>query len=357
MPFEELPSAAEYPSYYQITAKPLALDTVDRRVAQGEYATLEAFVDDVVLIAHNALQFNAPRSAIYNSAVRLVEALADGVAVPARVGKPVAEARDRKRPLNEATTGPADVMVELTGAAADAVAVEAEQLRTALAELARIGAIPARTVLSFGKHMAVLGPDGVFRDELAAPVPALAVMRQIIAAGGYGMYGWAPVSIGGLTIAQLRVRADPRCHRRELEMELETPARFMLWRTEAEYPAWLATRKTHWRRVRLLHRKARVADTKLQRSTKRRTPSSSSQAGATPAAPAVDTATPALPVPSMDGKQRIFALAAALQCSPPVRTLAESAYLSDRIGFAAYFSDSFTGTQLVRLCLWWEIAV
>jgi len=66
--FEEEPNIQLYPSYYDLVAKPIALDTVDRRTMQFRYRDESQFLDDLGLLRNNAYAFNAEGSLVRNFA-------------------------------------------------------------------------------------------------------------------------------------------------------------------------------------------------------------------------------------------------------------------------------------------------
>ncbi|KAK3837328.1 MAG: Bromodomain-containing protein [Linnemannia gamsii] len=69
--FLELPSAKEYPDYYDEITKPIAIGDIEEKVDQGEYPTLEGFEKDVNQMFDNAKQYNAEGSDVYLDAEEL----------------------------------------------------------------------------------------------------------------------------------------------------------------------------------------------------------------------------------------------------------------------------------------------
>ncbi|ORX88041.1 hypothetical protein K493DRAFT_411109 [Basidiobolus meristosporus CBS 931.73] len=70
--FIELPSRKEYPEYYEVTEKPMALSAIQRRIKKG-YNSFEAFDRDLKLVFENALSFNEKRSQVYKDAKILLK--------------------------------------------------------------------------------------------------------------------------------------------------------------------------------------------------------------------------------------------------------------------------------------------
>ncbi|KAI8873847.1 Bromodomain-containing protein, partial [Ramicandelaber brevisporus] len=63
--FRSLPSAEDYPDYYQIIKKPIALDTISGKANASEYESLNAFLADVELMCRNAQLYNAEESQVF----------------------------------------------------------------------------------------------------------------------------------------------------------------------------------------------------------------------------------------------------------------------------------------------------
>lgn len=66
--FETLPDRDDYPDYYEVIVKPIAIDTVQKRAERGTYKTLEAVRDDVHLMCENAFEYNEAGSEVYEDA-------------------------------------------------------------------------------------------------------------------------------------------------------------------------------------------------------------------------------------------------------------------------------------------------
>lgn len=69
--FVELPSKEEYPDYYEIMKKPIALNTIRERIDNDEYKSVDEFQADLKLIADNAKTYNRKGSQVYRDAVEL----------------------------------------------------------------------------------------------------------------------------------------------------------------------------------------------------------------------------------------------------------------------------------------------
>ncbi|KAF9084728.1 hypothetical protein BGX23_010265 [Mortierella sp. AD031] len=63
--FLELPSAKEYPDYYDEIKQPIAIGDIEEKIDQGEYSTMESFEKDINLMFDNAKQYNAEGSDVY----------------------------------------------------------------------------------------------------------------------------------------------------------------------------------------------------------------------------------------------------------------------------------------------------
>jgi len=58
----------EYPDYYQLIGKPIALSTLRKRINSGTYKTVTEFQDDFRLMFNNARQYNQEGSWVFNDA-------------------------------------------------------------------------------------------------------------------------------------------------------------------------------------------------------------------------------------------------------------------------------------------------
>lgn len=73
--FQELPPKKVLPDYYQVIARPMALDIVRSRAKNGKYANFKDFLRDLAQIFYNAKLYNLKKSLIYTDAVALEELL------------------------------------------------------------------------------------------------------------------------------------------------------------------------------------------------------------------------------------------------------------------------------------------
>ncbi|KAH7105035.1 Bromodomain-containing protein [Auriculariales sp. MPI-PUGE-AT-0066] len=71
--FMELPSRQEYDYYYKVIKKPMSFNLIAAKIKKGDYATMDAFNSDVILVFSNAMQFNTEESQIYEDALVLKE--------------------------------------------------------------------------------------------------------------------------------------------------------------------------------------------------------------------------------------------------------------------------------------------
>ncbi|GES77829.1 SNF2-family ATP dependent chromatin remodeling factor snf21 [Rhizophagus clarus] len=72
--FLVLPSKKDYPFYYQIIAKPIAMDTIKKRIKNNLYKSVKQFRDDWNLMFNNARTFNEEGSQVYIDADKMQEA-------------------------------------------------------------------------------------------------------------------------------------------------------------------------------------------------------------------------------------------------------------------------------------------
>mgnify|MGYP003366029601 CR=1 FL=1 len=69
--FEKLPSKREYPDYYAVIEKPVALDTIMRNAKKGTYKTMEDVRQELQQMYNNARFYNEEGSWVYNDAEAL----------------------------------------------------------------------------------------------------------------------------------------------------------------------------------------------------------------------------------------------------------------------------------------------
>ncbi|KAF9140652.1 hypothetical protein BGX30_006185 [Mortierella sp. GBA39] len=69
--FLELPSAKDYPDYYDEITKPIAIGDIEEKIDRSDYPTLETFEKDINQMFDNAKQYNAEGSDVYLDAEEL----------------------------------------------------------------------------------------------------------------------------------------------------------------------------------------------------------------------------------------------------------------------------------------------
>ncbi|CAG8532382.1 10592_t:CDS:2 [Ambispora leptoticha] len=67
--FKELVRKQDYPQYYQLIKKPIAMKVIQRKVKNNEYSSAQEFRDDFHLMFNNAMEFNETDSQVYKDAV------------------------------------------------------------------------------------------------------------------------------------------------------------------------------------------------------------------------------------------------------------------------------------------------
>ncbi|RGB30163.1 SNF2 family N-terminal domain-containing protein [Rhizophagus diaphanus] len=72
--FLVLPSKKDYPFYYQIITKPIAMDTIKKRIKNNHYKSVKQFREDWNLMFNNARTFNEEGSQVYIDADKMQEA-------------------------------------------------------------------------------------------------------------------------------------------------------------------------------------------------------------------------------------------------------------------------------------------
>ncbi|KAH9816145.1 Bromodomain-containing protein [Melampsora americana] len=73
--FMDLPSATEYPDYYQWIKRPLSLNQIKQKLDQLAYPTQDKFIADMRLVFNNAKKYNVEDSLIYDDARTLLKIL------------------------------------------------------------------------------------------------------------------------------------------------------------------------------------------------------------------------------------------------------------------------------------------
>jgi ATP-dependent helicase STH1/SNF2 len=69
--FLVLPSKKDYPFYYQIITKPIAMDTIKKRIKTNYYKSVKQFRDDWNLMFNNARTFNEEGSQVFIDADKM----------------------------------------------------------------------------------------------------------------------------------------------------------------------------------------------------------------------------------------------------------------------------------------------
>lgn len=78
--FIEVPTKAEYPDYYRVIKKPIALQQIKERLKFNRYRTVEKFTDDIRQMFRNARLYNMEGSEVYQDAVELERRFDEAVA-------------------------------------------------------------------------------------------------------------------------------------------------------------------------------------------------------------------------------------------------------------------------------------
>lgn len=75
--FIDLPSRDEYPDYYESTAMPLSLNTIEQKLENLEYENMEKLESDLKRMVQNAKDYNHVKSPIFEDAERIRKALSN----------------------------------------------------------------------------------------------------------------------------------------------------------------------------------------------------------------------------------------------------------------------------------------
>ncbi|CAG8523571.1 6471_t:CDS:2 [Ambispora gerdemannii] len=67
--FKELVRKQDYPQYYQLIKKPIAMKVIQRKMKNNEYTSAQEFRDDFHLMFNNAMEFNETDSQVYKDAM------------------------------------------------------------------------------------------------------------------------------------------------------------------------------------------------------------------------------------------------------------------------------------------------
>ncbi|KAJ1915869.1 hypothetical protein H4219_004091 [Mycoemilia scoparia] len=77
--FLELPNAKEYPDYYSVIKKPIALKNIQEKIRRAKYRTLESFMREVDIMVDNAKKYNLPDSYVCEAAEKIQKYVQDEV--------------------------------------------------------------------------------------------------------------------------------------------------------------------------------------------------------------------------------------------------------------------------------------
>ncbi|KAI8897607.1 Bromodomain-containing protein [Globomyces pollinis-pini] len=73
--FQELPSKRDYPDYYDFIETPVAIETIQAKIDNDEYKSIDQFKKDFNIMVENAMTYNRKGSAIYKDAQTLTQLL------------------------------------------------------------------------------------------------------------------------------------------------------------------------------------------------------------------------------------------------------------------------------------------
>ncbi|KAI9894449.1 MAG: hypothetical protein M1814_003207 [Vezdaea aestivalis] len=74
-PFMKVVPKTQFPDYHDIIKKPIAMDTIKRKIKKEEYSSLREFYDDVHLMCQNCRTYNEDTSQLYKDANLIEESL------------------------------------------------------------------------------------------------------------------------------------------------------------------------------------------------------------------------------------------------------------------------------------------
>ena len=75
-PFLRLPSKRQFPDYYEMIERPIAIETIRRSLKKGDYTDIDALKADLYLLVSNAQQYNEKGSFLYDAATQIQEFVA-----------------------------------------------------------------------------------------------------------------------------------------------------------------------------------------------------------------------------------------------------------------------------------------
>ncbi|KAJ3178997.1 hypothetical protein HDU87_003267 [Geranomyces variabilis] len=100
--FETLPHKAEYPDYYALIKKPIALVHIQQKAEKGQYESLGDLIADFELLVENAKAYNRRGSTVYKDALAMHTAFSTEIARQRNIPPPVSQT-PRPRHVNNAT--------------------------------------------------------------------------------------------------------------------------------------------------------------------------------------------------------------------------------------------------------------
>lgn len=62
------------PGYFNVIKRPMCLSKMAEKAKNREYRTWRAFMDDLVLLCNNAIEYNPKRSRVHKAALKLLDA-------------------------------------------------------------------------------------------------------------------------------------------------------------------------------------------------------------------------------------------------------------------------------------------
>ncbi|OHT08590.1 Chromatin structure-remodeling complex subunit snf21 [Tritrichomonas foetus] len=71
--FDVLPTPQELPSYYEIIKNPITFNQIKRKFKNGSYESVDALIEDLLLMARNAMRFNEQFTDLYRNAEKIKE--------------------------------------------------------------------------------------------------------------------------------------------------------------------------------------------------------------------------------------------------------------------------------------------
>ncbi|KAJ3145540.1 hypothetical protein HDU89_007037 [Geranomyces variabilis] len=101
--FETLPHKAEYPDYYALIKKPIALEHIQQKADKGQYESLGDLIADFELLIENAKAYNRRGSTVYKDALAMHTAFSAEIARQQNIPPPVPHT-PRPRPVNDAAS-------------------------------------------------------------------------------------------------------------------------------------------------------------------------------------------------------------------------------------------------------------